>query len=80
MKQKTLYKKAIEKWGNEAQLNKLKEELLELGLVITRKQNGREVEPSAVLDELVDVDIMIEQARMILGIDDKTYYKHKERK
>ena len=80
MKQKTLYKKAIEKWGVKRQLDKLEEELVELLLVVKRKQSGREVEPSAILDELVDVDIMIEQARMLYDIDDKTYYKHKERK
>lgn len=80
MKQRLLYKKAIEKWGVKRQLDKLEEELVELLLVVKRKQSGREVEPSAILDELVDVDIMIEQARMLYGIDDKTYYKHKERK
>lgn len=74
---KLLYLKAIAKYGKDAQIEQLEEELAELTLAIKHYKKGK-ITLDEVITELVDVDIMIEQARMILSIDDKTYYKHKD--
>lgn len=74
---KLLYQKAIAKYGKDAQIEQLEEELAELTLAIKHYKKGK-ITLDEVITELVDVDIMIEQARMILNIDDKTYYKHKD--
>lgn len=76
---KNLYQKAIETYGKQAQLEQLEEELAELTLAIKHYKKGK-ITLQDVITELVDVDIMVEQTRMILEIEDKTYYKHKEYK
>lgn len=76
---KLLYQKAIAKYGKDAQIEQLEEELAELTLAIKHYKKGK-VTLDDVITELVDVDIMVEQTRMIIGIDDKVYYKHKEYK
>ncbi len=79
MKRNELYKKAIAKYGKDAQIEQLEEELAELALAIKHYKKGK-VTLDEVVTELVDVSIMVEQARIILDIDDKVYYKHKEYK
>ena len=76
---KLLYQKAIAKYGKDAQIEQLEEELAELTLAIKHYKKGK-VTLDDVITELVDVDIMIEQTRMILEVEDKVYYKHKEHK
>lgn len=57
---KELYSQVIEKWGIDAQLWMVVEECSELSNAIAKYKRGREV-PSAILEELADVSIMVEQ-------------------
>ena len=74
-----IYKKIIAHYGTEPQLNKLEEELVELLLAVKHYRSGK-ITYEALIDEIADVDIMIEQSRMLFGIDDDLYYKIKRYK
>ena len=65
----SLYKKAIETWGIEAQRNMAFEELGELNTILTRDRRGRATKEE-ILTELADVTIMCEQMAVILGFED----------
>jgi hypothetical protein len=76
-----LYPKTIEKWGKQAQVLMAIEEMGELLQVlskITRKVNG--CSKSDVVDEIVDVDIMMGQLKVIFDVNELVYLKIKERK
>jgi len=71
MDKKQLYKKAIEKWGKEAQILMLFEEMAELQKAVcklNRTVNGGDL--NIVIDEIADVEIMIEQLRELLHIQE----------
>lgn len=59
-----IYQDAINKWGQESQLNMLVEECAELISAVNRLRRGN-TDSVPVLEELADVDIMIEQMKMI---------------
>ena len=62
-----LYKKAIDKWGDDFQLKMVAEECAELikaVLKMNRKLNGYTIEQ--VIDEIADVQIMLGQLEVIL--------------
>lgn len=61
-KAKTVYQKAVEKWGIDAQVGMMQEECIELALAI-RKMNRDENEQrfEEFIDEVADVTIMVEQ-------------------
>ena len=61
-----LYRRAIETWGEAAQLDKATEEACELGAELARFQNGL-TDEAHLADEIADVEIMLEQLRMLLG-------------
>ena len=65
----SLYKKAIETWGIEAQRNMAFEELGELNTILARDRRGRATKEE-ILTELADVTIMCEQMAVILGFED----------
>lgn len=62
---KTIYQKALTKFGVDTQLKKLSQELLELGLALSHKEEGRN--DHNVQEEFADVEIMMEQLREILN-------------
>ena len=65
---KELFKKAIKKWGVEAQIDKLQEELLELALVLTQIKcitKDPKVMQQKLYDELADVKIMMAQSDLL---------------
>jgi len=64
-----LYETAIDEWGEDVQLDMLGEECSELSAEVSRFMRGRSDEDD-LAEEIVDVQIMIEQARMI--VDDCT--------
>jgi NTP pyrophosphatase (non-canonical NTP hydrolase) len=72
-----LYKEAIEKWGEEAQVNMLNEECGELIAAVAQFKRGR-TSHHDVMTELADASIMIEQIATIMNYDD--YGKEKDRK
>ncbi|GAI78537.1 unnamed protein product, partial [marine sediment metagenome] len=67
MKNEELYKKAIEKWGYELQINMCIEECAELikALMKGRRNPKNPNLVDDILEEMVDVEIMIEQLKLI---------------
>lgn len=61
-----LYKDAISKWGLDAQLWMVVEECSELSNAIAKYKRGRENE-SAIIEELADVSIMVDQLSLHFG-------------
>ena len=76
-----LYKKAIKKWGIEAQIRMFFEEIAELTLEICH--TGRENKVTFTCDlinEFADVEIMLEQMAVAFNIPrEKIYNKKKEK-
>jgi NTP pyrophosphatase (non-canonical NTP hydrolase) len=72
-----LYKKAIEKWGEDAQKEMLYEELGELITAVAQFKRGR-TSHHDVMTELADVFIMVEQIATMMNYDD--FEKELERK
>ncbi len=65
MKETERYKKALATWGTEAQLDMMVEECAELINAIQKCRRHR-VESVVVLEEGVDVEIMLNQLKIIL--------------
>jgi NTP pyrophosphatase (non-canonical NTP hydrolase) len=64
-----LYKEAINKWGEEAQVNMLNEECGELITAVAQFRRGR-TSHHDVMTELADVFIMIEQIATMMNYED----------
>lgn len=60
LKKKKLYSQVISKWGIDAQLWMTIEECSKLSNAIAKYKRGRDT-PDAILEELADVSIMVEQ-------------------
>ena len=67
---KKIYNEAVEKYGEEHQLNKFNEELGEFLAEYGRIRNGAN-NLAAFAEELADLTIMLEQLRFIYGVDDE---------
>jgi len=72
-----LYEKAIETWGEQAQIDVLGEECSELSAEMSRVMRGR-TDEEELAEEIADVEIMIEQMRRML--DESTIEKAKVQK
>lgn len=78
---KAILHKAIEKWGKEAQINKLQEEALELALALNQRKcptKDAERMEANLYDELADMLIMLAQAEIIFDatrINDRVNFK-----
>ena len=73
---------AIDKWGLDAQCDQTVEECAEL-IVALHKHLKRSPNPDTlgeVVDEIADVEMMLAQMRLVLGIDDQTLRERIERK
>ena len=70
-----IYKLALDKWGIEAQIGMLTEELLSAVNKFNRSRCSRD----DVLTELADVSIMVEQLSLIYGGYDK-FLEEKDKK
>jgi len=71
---------ALDRWGLNAQVGQTVEECAEL-IVALQKYVNRPAHPEAVeniLDEIADVEMMLGQMRLILGISDDTLRKRIE--
>ena len=73
--------KALDSWGLEAQIGVAVEEYAEL-IVALQKYVNRSVKPSTdeLLDEIADVEMMLAQVRIALGLDDELLHKRIESK
>lgn len=59
---------AIQKWGKQAQLLMVLEEMSELQKEILKNINRNKNNLDAIIDETADVEIMLEQLKHIFGI------------
>lgn len=75
-----LYKKAIAKWGNQFQIIMILEEMAELQKALIKLMRADEGPISDVLEEVADLEIMLEQLRHILIVDEEEINLIKERK
>lgn len=69
---KEILLKAIEKWGESTQINKIQEEALELSLVINQRNcptKDPEQMEASLYDELADMKIMMAQAEILFDAD-----------
>jgi len=69
----TILRKAIEKWGFEAQCEMIIEECIELALAmqkLKRIRGDKDQKYKNVIDEIADVKIMIRQAEKMFPIDE----------
>lgn len=67
MDNKTLYLKAIEKWGVTSQIDLAQEECAELIQAISKYKRFGNIHESAIIEELADVSLMVEQLVLIFG-------------
>ena len=75
-------REALDKWGISAQAGQTVEECAEL-IVALQKQFNRSPAPKtsdSILDEMADVEIMLAQMRLALGIDDDAFRKRIDEK
>ena len=78
-----LYCEAIERYGEHRQLVKVCEELAELQQAICKRFDvsvGVERDVEEVVEEIADVEIMLEQLRVILRVDPEMEQRWRERK
>ena len=78
-----LYREAIERYGEHRQLVKVCEELAELQQAICKRFDvsvGYERDGEEVVEEIADVEIMLEQLRVILRVDPEMEQRWRERK
>ena len=64
----SLCSQALALWGYTNQMDKAVEELAELTVALHHFKNGK-VKGEAVIDEIADVKIMVEQLSIMFGID-----------
>lgn len=72
-----VYEQAVQEWGREAQIMMAIEECSELIKELTKLYRGDTVDQN-VPEEVADVEIMMEQMRVLFG--DKTVETYKRRK
>lgn len=64
-----IYKKAIEKWGEDLQISMVFEEMAELQKELCKNLRGRD-NKLEIAEEVADVEIMLEQLKIIFNIDE----------
>ena len=76
--EREIYRQALEKWGSQAQIFMLFEEMAELQNAICKAMRGR-TSFLAVAEEIADVEIMLEQMKILFNIDEAVlkYRKYK---
>jgi len=81
MKKEELYEKAIVKWGDIAQIFMLFEEVAELMVSICHSHRKNKVTfKSDLISEIVDVEVMLEQMKILFNITDCEIHLEKIRK
>lgn len=65
MEKEAIYRKALDKWGPDAQMGLVVEECAELIAAINKFGRNRATPLPALLEEIADVEIMIEQMHVI---------------
>ena len=64
---KTIYEKAIDKWGKVAQILMMLEEMSELSMLLfhSLRENRENPDNWEISEEMADVEIMLEQMKLI---------------
>ena len=70
MKENEIYEKAILLWGKRAQMNMMVEEAMELIQALMKYHRCR-VTDDDVINEMVDVQIMLNQMKIVMNDDSK---------
>lgn len=66
---KEVYTKALETWGQEAQITMVFEEMAELQKELCKMLRGNQVTGN-IAEEIADVEIMLEQMKLLFEIED----------
>ena len=69
MKQRELYKLALEKWGTNFQLIMVIEEMAELTKCLAKTLRNQGSNYNEIAEEIADVEIMLAQLRVVLPFD-----------
>ena len=84
MEERTLYRKAIDKWGKEAQVDMIIEECAELILALQKLRRADDEDYDLcicdVWEEIADVEIMLGQARLLFNPNGNAIDSFKARK
>jgi len=72
--------KAIAKWGRTSQIDMLQEECAELIVAINKYKRNNVGTIEAVLEEIADVEIMIDQIKVLLEVNELRVDVFKEKK
>lgn len=83
--ERRLLEAAIDRWGGQRQMIKCCEELGELTQAVCKRFDGGQDPDDAfavesIVEEMVDVEIMLEQLRLILAVDPAMEARWRERK
>lgn len=66
---KDIYRIALDKWGADAQILMVMEEMAELQKELCKNRRGRE-NASYIAEEIADVEIMLEQMKLLFEADE----------
>lgn len=78
MDEKSILQRAIDQWGEDAQTKMVLEEMSELQKEICKRWRGKD-NLDAIAEETADVEIMLEQLKMMLGIQEKVQARRKDK-
>ena len=73
----SLYKKLIQKYGKENQMRIAQEELAELIQAISKNLRGEK--PYNLAEEIVDVEIVLEQLKLMISKSELAYWRNVKR-
>ena len=71
-----ILKQAIKQWGDQAQIDMMIEECAELIQALNKFRRGKENSLANVHEELADVQIMLDQMRLIFVDESIRHYEH----
>lgn len=78
MTERQIYKQAVEKWGTDAQILMVFEEMSELQKELCKNWRGKD-NAEQIAEEIADVEIVLAQLKMIYGISGIVRQFHEEK-
>lgn len=78
MTERQIYKQSIEKWGTDAQILMVFEEMSELQKELCKNWRGKN-NVEQIAEEVADVEIVLAQLKMIYGISGMVRQFHEEK-
>ncbi len=70
----SIYARAIESWGEQTQMRQLQEECAE-AIAATNRYYRRTGSVDSLAEEIADVEIMCEQARLVVGTERVEHFR-----